>query len=548
MLRMDGAVLWCAAPTAESDAQDPEFGEQSSESSREGGKLRDSAGGEPGHRKEERGMRAAETFDLGNFGEQLERRVRLLEDAHEADRLQGEVEGLADASILGVHLAAAYTHLATVETRSALRRPALEGLLLQFRATLQAPTCVAETARPWLRRHDSDPSPNPWHLDRRNRIERVAARVGKGPPVMLRVDQLISARAWGIGFRFGDLGVADELERALAEAATRDFGRDLRDLQRILERFAAVPEPAVFRMVPRPEQRYFERLMLDILNEDTHRASLARLEEDFMEKTDFRVRYPGLDRKNGGRVQVTQTCNRSGHAVKLEAIRRVNEFVILSPLTLAQYILDSHSRGPGMPAVSAELEGLQRSMGDADADTVAERLKTTFLTAIAQPHTSPAGPLAQVPPPVRRAIRSWVESETRRATSELREREESRGRTRPGRTGRVRPKARPPTDGRADSGAPRVDAAKQRRRANGPAQIAALQSLSSGQMLEGVVESIVRYGFFIRIGDAVGLAHHAQMRPPHTPETVTAMAPGSVVTVEVLQVDVEELLLGLALA
>ena len=45
--------------------------------------------------------------------------------------------------------------------------------------------------------------------------------------------------------------------------------------------------------------------ILDILNEDERYARVAPLIEDFLEKTDLRVRYPRLKRKRGGRVQVT---------------------------------------------------------------------------------------------------------------------------------------------------------------------------------------------------------------------------------------------------
>lgn len=496
-------------------------------------------------------MKCRGHFDLAGFSDLFASKVCALEDAHGAGRLREVVGALADASILGVHLVAAYTRLADVETPSPLRRPAVDGLLLQFRTALREPTCVAETAKPSLTWCEAEPEEvGAWTVGRRCRIERVAARVGEGAPVMLRLDQLISARAWGIGFRFDEAEVADELARALAEAAVRSFGRDLGDVQRIVRRFVPESDADEIRMVPRPEQRQFERLMLDILNEDERRASAARLREDFMEKTDLRVSYPGLDRKKGGRVQVTQTSGRSHHAAKLDAIRRVNELVVLSPLTLADYIVDSRGDSEVSRSIAEDLNRVGQGVDDAGADTLAMRLRARFLEAIDQPHTSPAGPLAQVAAPLRRVVRAWVESETRRATGELREREEAEGRVRPARKERKRSVAAPAPAGCdvGDGCAQAAEAAKKkRRRARGEAQIAALRSLKPGQTLEGVVECVRDYGLFVRIGEAVGLAHHTQMRPPHTAETVVGLAPGSPVRVEVLQVDTDEILLALAL-
>ena len=86
-----------------------------------------------------------------------------------------------------------------------------------------------------------------------------------------------------------------------------------------------------------PERR-FEHLILDILNEDDRHAKVAPLVEDFLEKTDLRVKYPGLRRKRGGRVQVTSIVAPELHETKLEAIKLAEEFVFLSPLSLAEFV------------------------------------------------------------------------------------------------------------------------------------------------------------------------------------------------------------------
>ena len=70
-------------------------------------------------------------------------------------------------------------------------------------------------------------------------------------------------------------------------------------------------------------------------NEHEHHARIAPLHEDFLEKTDIRVRYPGLKRRRGARIQVTQIADYELHDEKVSRIRASNEFVILSPRTLA---------------------------------------------------------------------------------------------------------------------------------------------------------------------------------------------------------------------
>jgi hypothetical protein len=78
-------------------------------------------------------------------------------------------------------------------------------------------------------------------------------------------------------------------------------------------------------------------LILDILNEDDRRARMAPLVEDFLEKTDFRVKYPEVKRRRGARVQVTSIIALELHETKLQAINLAEELVFLSPLSLAKF-------------------------------------------------------------------------------------------------------------------------------------------------------------------------------------------------------------------
>lgn len=369
-----------------------------------------------------------DAWELEDFFRTLRATVLELEDAHRTHRLK---ERLADPELverIGPDILESYERL--VHERSQrlreLRMDAVHALIDQARREIFEIRSFA-TARPFEREGLNGPAGIPHALPTlESKTPRlVAARLLDAHEEYLRLDQIIAVRFWGIGFVFDDQEITSALAREIARQTAARLGRDLRHLQKVLLRFRPQDPQHVTRMVPRPEERGFEQLMLDILNEDRPCARAAPLSEDFLEKTDLRVRYPGLERKRGGRVQVTQITDDKMHREKLERIRHVNEFVVLSPLTLARFVNGELHRDD-REARSLEhfdLDAFWHCLPDlpTDVPALAASIKRLLIQALRAPIRSPRGPLSSVPWPLRNVIRIFVRQDVFRATRELRD-------------------------------------------------------------------------------------------------------------------------------
>jgi hypothetical protein len=262
---------------------------------------------------------------------------------------------------------------------------------------------------------------------------RQIATVGPQGELALTIDQVIAARTWGIGFEFDDPAAADSVATLLARLALHRVAADLRDLEDIelwlelhLRRQDEEVSPDT-HIVPDIPGRRFEQLMLDVLNEQAPVARRAPLYEDFVEKTDLRIHVPGLNRRRGARIQVTQTTFQDRLEEKLARIRRVNEVIILSPRSLA----DALDQEEGLELLSpSELDRFWGSFPrlPMTVGELAKSVKRSFLAAIRKPHDDPRGPTAQVPEPLRHLVVTYVTADAYRTTSELRERERRSGR------------------------------------------------------------------------------------------------------------------------
>lgn len=285
---------------------------------------------------------------------------------------------------------------------------------------------------------ESAGEPAPRH-SRRNRY-RVAP--GSEPPIDLRLDQVIAARSWGIGFLFDDQRLTDQLTEMMAGRTVRQFARDLADLGKVLPRVLQA-EPGRFPPLVAPRSGLaFEQLIVDILNEPSEHASLATLSEDYSQKTDLRVRYNDLERKRGARVQVTLAATQESYQKKVADIRRADQFVILSPWSLACSVPQLMSGQAGCQPVPFAPELIQRFWSciqgqPADAESLARALQQILRQAIETPIRDPRGPLACVPEPLREFIRTWVREEAIRSTLALREWELNYGRYRETADGRL---------------------------------------------------------------------------------------------------------------
>jgi hypothetical protein len=270
-----------------------------------------------------------------------------------------------------------------------------------------------------------DPSPQlPFRL--------ADARFNSGSITALRFDQMVAARFWRIGFTFGALDLCDAFARVVVRSATGRLASDLLGLQRILERFTPKELKPEVKIVPLPANKRFEHLILDILNEDSRRARMAPLLEDFLEKTDLRVQYPELQRRRGARVQVTSIIAPELHSIKLDAIKLAEEFVFLSPLSLAEFVASlaggiPASSIPGAPPFTLAKLWACLETKPFDVPQLASELKQIMLRALEGTPDSPLGPIVRVPLPICQLVRLFVETHAIASTSKLRERESERG-------------------------------------------------------------------------------------------------------------------------
>ena len=220
--------------------------------------------------------------------------------------------------------------------------------------------------------------------------------------IALRLDQIIAGRSWGIGFVFNDQSVTDKIVALMTANALRRFSRDLQDLATVLPRVLRGDPDRFPQLVPPRSGRAFEQLITDIVNEDDRHAQLSGLCEDYLQKTDIRVNYSDLDRKRGARVQVTIASSGKHHRKKVEGIRHPEEFVILSPWSLASAVPQigaSGHDGP-KPLFSTELIGRFWKCfpnPPSDIDDLSRQLKKMLCGPLNSPIRDPRGPLSEVP-------------------------------------------------------------------------------------------------------------------------------------------------------
>jgi hypothetical protein len=367
--------------------------------------------------------------DVADLCQKICDSIVVLERAFEAGKLPSRLTSGCFEQVLGPLLYETYGKLTDNAPGPLhhLRVDAVRALLALLQSDL-VPTHVAHAK---LRMPPEEAS---WAVElstdslARLRSNPVDASFDGASSATLRFDQMLDARFWRIGFTFETRDLCDVFAQDVVRTATRRLASDLLGLQRILERFSPTTLTKELRIVPYPRERRFEHLILDILNEDDRHARVAPLIEDFLEKTDLRVKYPGLERRRGGRVQVTSIDAPELHETKLGAIKLAEELVFLSPLSLAEFAdsLQGHTTASsisGTPffALASLLDCLEEM--PTDVPQLASQLKRIMFRALKGAPDSPLGPMVRVPLPIRQLIRLFVETHAIASTSKLRERE-----------------------------------------------------------------------------------------------------------------------------
>jgi hypothetical protein len=238
-----------------------------------------------------------------------------------------------------------------------------------------------------LRIHHLAPGPTGWFSEY------------QGSEVPLRSDQLLASIHWRNGFAAEATFASYQLLRHLT---SQDLIRTLRDAKQVAEvweRFS--PDGAKLQSgdIRWHKSHPFERLITDILNEEEPIARRAPRDEDFFELTDIRVRYPGLGRQRGARLQVTLIQSELRLSEKRERIRLPEELIFLDTHSLSQHF---------------------------GGNPTAAEIQSHFRFAMSNPNQHPAGPSQLLPAEFRQGIRDFVRTEAFRSTEAMRLREASK--------------------------------------------------------------------------------------------------------------------------
>lgn len=247
--------------------------------------------------------------------------------------------------------------------------------------------------------------------------------------VILRPDQVLSSRRWGVWFTFED----EMLERAYLALLVGKSRQLLASNVKNLWNLEATYLSQRSNLSHDPEWHTgtrggrFEHLMMDVLNEFSPVAKPAPLAEDILERTDLRVKYPGIKRENGSRVQVTLASDPKLHDRKVHALVVPLEFILLTPLELARCAVhppcDSQFAEFAWPEFWTSLGGPRR-----DVHAFALELHDLFVEAISYPLRHPLGPIGFLSSPMRQFIQTFTQHRAAKSTNKVREREGKTGR------------------------------------------------------------------------------------------------------------------------
>lgn len=264
------------------------------------------------------------------------------------------------------------------------------------------------------------------------RIPTLLARHPQGS-VLLREEQTVSVRRWGIGFEFANPTEAGGYTRHLLRVSLSKLESNICSLRFLESTYLAgkskLPSKAKYNHDGLGKR--FEHLMYDVLNEHRQHARFATLAEDVLERTDLRVSYPGLERKGGARIQVSLVADPDRHSAKVGALLLPDEFIPLTPLDLASCAITP----PAAPAFDAFYwTEFWEALGEKYDNPVkmASDLHTLFVDALSfsRLHPHPLGPVWILPPPLRSFIRVFTEHWAQVTTECVRRRESASGRWR----------------------------------------------------------------------------------------------------------------------
>lgn len=203
----------------------------------------------------------------------------------------------------------------------------------------------------------------------------------------------LASRFWGFDYDLPDAATRAAHAKAQIREATRRLASDL-DAVRKLEAWLADRERIRGELAvggTRPG-RELEHLVHDVLALAGHTVRPASLEEDVREATDLRVRLAGGPSR-GQRLQITWTARPERVALKGGRSRSGRRARVVSPLTLAETLLDG-------PAVLHEEVLTVLDVRPLGLEQLAGHLRDALRDAVARSTEDPRGPAGILPAPV----------------------------------------------------------------------------------------------------------------------------------------------------
>ena len=249
--------------------------------------------------------------------------------------------------------------------------------------------------------------------------------------VILRDDQAVSVRRWGIGFHFANQNLSKAYSDHLIRSALSRLESDICSLRYVETTYLA----GYSKLAPTARYDYdgigkrFENLMYDVLNECEQHARFAPLVEDLLEKTDLRISFPLLDRRGGARIQVSLAAEAEHHRNKIDALVLPDEFICLTPMDLARCAI---APPPVTLFENFGWEHFWSSLGAKiqDENELARMFHGLFVDALSFPRLHPLGPMWILPPILRQFIRVFTEHRAFETTNNIRARERIKGKWR----------------------------------------------------------------------------------------------------------------------
>ena len=437
-------------------------------------------------------MNVVHPWQLDDFYRRIRAVVLDLEQAFFEGTLKRRLEHTDVREVGGKYLSETYLRLMTDEpTRlSTLRVDAVRSLLEQVRLEIFA---VENQGSATL---DSPDRCSPrWRIRPASHCPRDLAR----PRSAAALGPVPASRSWGVGFDFDVPVASDAFATLIARNAAKRLAYDLRSLQMLLAHFEPRQPNASLRIGPRPTERAFERLMLDILNEHEPLARFASLDEDFLGKVDLHIKLLESDRPRDAPIQVTQITDPVRYQEKLSKIRLLDQMVILSPRSLTSFLIQQMNPDRTDTCLSrTEQSAIWACIEDRPTtpDELATSIKCILLRALRLPINDPMGPMAHVPPAVRGLVRAFVQQDAARALRTARD------------------AATDVRNGFQRTSTFILEIPDQLKLAvRQAAQRLGIAHYSRGQTVTGVVANIMDYGLFITLGEADS-ATARQLHPP----------------------------------